>query len=57
MDSLAPGCGWVPIEKAEANIRVRASKDSSPVIKRSQFSLMLVWRCTVHKVRDTPWKK
>ena len=41
MDSLARGCGWVPIEKAEANIRVIASKDSSLVINRSQFSLML----------------
>ena len=29
---LAHDCGWVPIETAEANIRVRASKDSSPVI-------------------------
>ena len=57
MDSLAPGCGWVPIEKAEANIRVRASKDSSPVIKRSQFSLMLVWRCTVHKVQGHTLEK
>ena len=42
---------WVPIEKAEASIMIRANKDSSPVIKRTQFPLMLAWACTVHKVQ------
>ena len=37
MDSLSRNCGWEPTERAEANIRVRASKDSSPVINRSQL--------------------
>ena len=37
MDSLSRNCGWVPTERAEANIRVRASKDSSLVINRSQL--------------------
>ena len=41
MDSQARDCGWVPIERAEANIRVRASKDSPPVITTSQFPLTL----------------
>ena len=41
---------WVPIEKAEASIMIRGNKDSSPVIKRIQFPLMLAWACTVHKV-------
>ena len=31
MDSLARNCGWVPIERAEANTRVRVNKNSSPV--------------------------
>ena len=57
MDSLAPDCGWVPIERTKANIRVRASKDSSPVIERSQFPLMLAWGCTVHKVQELTLEK
>ena len=57
MDSLAPDCGWVPIERTKANIRVRASKDSSPVIKRSQFLLMPAWGCTVHKVQGLTMEK
>ena len=51
MDSLACDCRWESIERAEANIRIRASKDSSPVINSSQFPLMLAWGCTVHKVQ------
>ena len=42
---------WVLTEKAEANIRIRTNKDSSPKITRTQFPLMLAWGCTVHKVQ------
>ena len=36
---------WVPIEKAKTNIRIRSNKDqTSPVINRTQFPLMLAWR-------------
>ena len=50
-DALASQNLWVPIEKAEANIRIRTNKDSSPAVTRTQFPLMLAWGCTVHKVR------
>ena len=42
---------WVPIEKAEANIRIPTNNDSSPAVTRTQFPLMLAWGCAVHKVQ------
>ena len=59
MDSLAHDWmgRWVPIERAEASITVRASKDSSPVINRSQFHLMLAWGYTVQKVQELTLEK
>ena len=48
-DAFASQNVWVPIEKAEANIRIRTNKDSSPAVTRTQFPLMLAWGCTVHK--------
>ena len=42
---------WVSIEKTEADIKIKSSKTSSPVIKRTQYLLMLAWTYTVHKVQ------
>ena len=50
-DALARQNLCIPVEKAEASTRLRANKESSPVIKRTQFPLMLSWACTVHKVQ------
>ena len=50
-DKYAHKHNYVPIERVEANIKIRPNKDSSPVIKRTQFPLMLSWACTVHKVQ------
>ena len=41
---------WVPIEKTEVDIKIKLSKNSSTVIKRTQDSLMFAWGRTVHKV-------
>ena len=49
-DAFANRNLWVLVEKTEANIRIQKNKDSSPTVKRTQFPLMLVWGCTVHKV-------
>ena len=40
----------VPIGKTEVDIKIKLSKNSSPVIRRTQYPLMLSWGCTIHKV-------
>ena len=43
---------WVPIDKKGLDIRIKPNRNSSPVIKKTQFSLMLAWKCTVHMVQS-----
>jgi len=49
-DRLAIQLDAVPIDRGTTNIKTNEKK-SSPIIKRTQFPLMLSWACTVHKVQ------
>ena len=51
-DRLAQQLNAIPIDRVTTEIRTNEKKLSYPVIKRTQFSLMLSWGCTVHKVQS-----
>ena len=48
-DALARQHLWIPVEKAEASIRLRATKRHRQFMTSIPF--MLSWACTVHKVQ------
>ena len=50
-DNIVRQYNAVPIQQICLDIITNEKKLTSPIIKRTQFPLMLSWACTVHKVQ------
>ena len=47
----------VPVRRTEKEIAIKSKSACSPTIKRLQFSVILSWACTIHKVQGKTLQK
>ncbi|XP_066910247.1 uncharacterized protein [Clytia hemisphaerica] len=51
LDSVCRENNWTLIERAESTFATRKNKQKSPMVRRTQFPLILSYACTSHKVQ------